>query len=70
MEPGWPNPGGVNLLVVTAPARFAPWHQGISRQLVGRVLNISTINQCLHEAGRAAEPVVERDILPLIRAAE
>jgi hypothetical protein len=37
---------------------------------LGVTLTISTINQCLHEAGRAAEPVVERDILPLIRETE
>lgn len=37
---------------------------------LGVSLSIATINQCLHEAGRAVEPVVERDILPLIREAE
>ena len=37
---------------------------------LGVKLGIACINQCLHEAGRAVEPVVERDILPAIRAAE
>lgn len=37
---------------------------------LGIKLSIATINQCLHEAGRALEPVVERDILPLIHDAE
>ena len=32
-------------------------------------LSIACINQCLHEAGRAVDPVVERDILPAIREA-
>jgi len=41
---------------------FADW--------LGVKLGIAAINQCLHEAGRAVEPVVERDILPLIREAD
>ena len=37
---------------------------------LGLQLSIGCIHQCLHEAGRAVEPVVERDILPQIREAE
>ena len=37
---------------------------------LGVSLSIAAIHQCLHEAGRAVAPVVERDIVPLIREAE
>lgn len=37
---------------------------------LGVKLGIACINQCLHEAGRAVEPLVERDIVPTIREAE
>nr|WP_237251767.1 IS66 family transposase [Thioalkalivibrio nitratireducens] len=37
---------------------------------LGVSLSIAAIHQCLHEAGRAVAPVIERDIVPLIREAE
>ena len=37
---------------------------------LGVQLSIGCINQCIHEAGRAVEPVVQRDIVPQIRAAQ
>jgi hypothetical protein len=36
---------------------------------LGVALSIGCINQCIHEAGRAVEPVVQRDIIPEIRQA-
>jgi len=37
---------------------------------LGVKLCIGCINQCIHEAGRAVEPVVQRDIIPEIREAQ
>jgi transposase len=36
--------------------------------LIGLQLSVVIINQCLHEAGRALEPVVEEQLLPEVRA--
>ncbi len=36
----------------------------------GLQLSVATINQCLHEAGRALEPVVEEQLLAEIRASD
>ena len=41
---------------------FADWF--------GLQLSVATINQCLHEAGRALEPVVEEQLLAEIRASD
>jgi hypothetical protein len=41
---------------------FADWF--------GLQLSVATINQCLHEAGRAVEPVVEQQLLAEIRASD
>lgn len=41
---------------------FADW--------LGLQLSVATINQCLHEAGRAVEPVVEEQLLAEIRASD
>ena len=41
---------------------FADWF--------GLQLSVATINQCLHEAGRAVEPVVEEQLLAEIRASD
>ncbi len=37
---------------------------------LGLKLGVATINQCIHEAGRAVEPVVEDEILSAVREAE
>lgn len=37
---------------------------------LGLYLCVATINQCIHEAGRAVEPVVENEILEAVRQAE
>jgi hypothetical protein len=37
---------------------------------LGLALGIATINQCLHEAGRAVAPVVEEQLLAEVRASE
>jgi transposase len=37
---------------------------------LGLKLGVATINQCIHEGGRAVEPVVEQEILSAIREAE
>ena len=37
---------------------------------LGLELGVATINQCIHEAGRAVEPVVEQEILSAVREAE
>lgn len=37
---------------------------------LGLYLSVATINQCIHEAGRAVEPVVENEILEAVRQAE
>lgn len=37
---------------------------------LGIGLGVATINQCIHEAGRAVEPVVNNEILPAVREAE
>jgi hypothetical protein len=37
---------------------------------LGLKLGVATINQCIHEGGRAVEPVVEEEILSAIREAE
>lgn len=60
-------------LICALSLRLRASRRGIREFLadwLGVKLGIAAINQCLHEAGRAVEPVVERDILPLIRAAE
>ena len=52
--------------------------QRLSRKRIQEFLNdwlhlylgTATINQCIHEAGRAVEPVVEEQILPAVRQAE
>ena len=41
---------------------FADWF--------GLQLSVATINQCLHEAGRALEPVVEEQLLAEVRASD
>jgi hypothetical protein len=60
-------------LICALSLRLRVSRRGIQEFLadwLGVKLGIAAINQCLHEAGRAVEPVVERDILPLIREAE
>ena len=37
---------------------------------LGVYLSVATINQCIHETGRAVEPVVESEILEAVRQAE
>ena len=37
---------------------------------LGLELGVATINQCIHEAGRAVEPVVEQEIRSAVREAE
>ncbi len=37
---------------------------------LGLYLSVATINQCIHEAARAVEPVVESEILETVRQAE
>ena len=37
---------------------------------LGLDLSVGVINQCVHEAGRAVEPVVQEQIIPAVRAAE
>ena len=37
---------------------------------LGLQLAVATINQCLHEAGRALEPVLEEQLLPEVRGSE
>jgi transposase len=37
---------------------------------LGLQLAVATINQCLHEAGRALEPVLEEQLLPQVRGSE
>lgn len=60
-------------LICALSLRLRASRRGIREFLadwLGVKLGIACINQCLHEAGRSVEPVVERDILPLIREAE
>jgi hypothetical protein len=60
-------------LICALSLRLRASRRGIQEFLadwLGVKLSIAAINQCLHEAGRALEPVVERDILPAIREAE
>lgn len=60
-------------LICALSLRLRVSRRGIQEFLadwLGVKLSIATINQCLHEAGRAVEPVVERDILPVIREAD
>jgi hypothetical protein len=60
-------------LICALSLRLRASRRGIQEFLeewLGVTLGIACINQCLHEAGRAVDPVVERDILPAIREAE
>ena len=55
----------------------ALWHLRLSRAKIrlflhdwlGLDLGVATINQCLHEAGRAVEPVVDGEILATVKEA-
>ncbi len=40
------------------------------RDWLGLELGVATINQCIHEAGRAVEPIVKNEILNAVREAE
>ena len=44
--------------------------QEFLRDWLGLQLGVATINQCIHEAGRAVEPVVEQEIRKAVREAE
>lgn len=44
--------------------------QEFLRDWLGLKLGVATINQCIHEAGRAVEPVVEQEIRSAIREVE
>jgi transposase len=44
--------------------------QEFLRDWLGLELSTATINQCIHEAGRAAEPVVDGEILKAVRDVE
>jgi len=44
--------------------------QEFLRDWLGLQLSTSTINQCVHEAGRAVEPVVEAQLLQTVRNVE
>jgi len=44
--------------------------QELLHDWLGLDLSTATINQCIHEAGRAVEPVVEQEILNIVREAE
>ncbi len=64
-------------MLVTFIASLA-MRQRLSRKRIQEFLNdwfqvylgTATINQCIHEAGRAVEPVVEEEILAAVRQAE
>ena len=60
-------------LICALSLRVRASRRGIQEFLedwLGVKLGIACINQCLHEAARALDPVVERDILPAIREAQ
>jgi len=44
--------------------------QALLRDWLRVDLSTSTINQCLHEAGRAVEPVVETQLIPQLTASD
>jgi len=44
--------------------------QEFLRDWLGVYFCVATINQCIHEAGRAVEPVVEKEILAAVRVSE
>ena len=44
--------------------------QEFLRDWLGLKLGVATIKQCIHEAGRAVEPVVEQEIRSAVREAE
>ena len=57
--------------------RLDPAHAAVTREgagipddWLGLLLSTATINQCVHEAGRAVEPVVEQEILATVRNVE
>src|SRR4051812_42046487 len=66
--PGRPDAGDLHCRAVAALAAVTAEDRGVSARLAGLELGVATINRCIHEFGRASEPVVE-DLIEEVRAA-
>ena len=57
MKPGGSDADEFHRVPLAADVAIAPEHPRVSGRLAGAYLSTATINRCIHEAGRAVEPL-------------